>query len=83
MTMDRAHIDWSRQHFDMLAEGAVWGVPRSGLVFQKRDGALVLIESMPWMDGMPITEEELTEQQESEYQSIKRHFEAAGITVTR
>ena len=83
LTMDKEHIDWSRQHFEMLAEGAVWAVPRSGLVFQKQDGRLVLTMTMPWMVGMPITEDELTKQQDSEYQEIVCHFEAAGIKVIR
>ena len=58
-------------------------MPRSGLVFQKREGMLVLTEAMPLMPGMPLTEAELREQQADEFETIKRHFGAAGITVTR
>jgi hypothetical protein len=28
--------------FEMLTDGGVWGVPRSGLVFEKRDGSSVI-----------------------------------------
>ena len=77
--------DWSRWLFDRLAEGALWGVPRSGLIFQRKGDKLVLFERMPWMAEMEgtITPEQLREQQEAEFQSVKRHFEAAGIPVRR
>jgi hypothetical protein len=81
--MDRAHIEWSRRHFDMLADGGWWGVPRSGLVFFRRGDMLVLEVCMPWQEGMSITEDELRKQQQSEYDGIKEHFEAAGVKVVR
>jgi hypothetical protein len=83
MTDIEQHVRWCRSLFDSIAEGGVWGVPRSGLVFTKRDGELVLTVLMPWSAEMPITEAELAEQQEDEFQSVKAHFAAAGITVTR
>jgi hypothetical protein len=83
MTMDSAHVEWSRQHFELMADGGMWGVPRSGLMFRKEGDKLVLTTLMPWQEGMPITAKELQEQQDNEYEDIKRHFEAAGVTVTR
>ena len=77
------HVRWCRHLFDSLAEGGVWGVPRSGLVFTRRGGELVLTEQMPWTAEMPITEAELAEQQADEFDSVKAHFGAAGIAVTR
>jgi hypothetical protein len=82
-------VMWSRQHFEMLADLDVWGVPRSGLMFQKQRwyeptgevSKLVLIARMPWIEGMPITEEGLREYQQEDYETIKANFEAAGIVV--
>lgn len=74
---------WSKQHFQMLNENAVWAVPRSGLTFQKRQGKLILIDAMPHMIEMPYNEEELREYQESDYQAIKENFERAGIPVEK
>lgn len=75
------HVDWCRNLFDRLAQGGVWGIPRSGLIFEKRGHDLVLTSQMPHIKEMPITPEQLAEQQESEYENVKRHFGLAGITV--
>ena len=85
MSLDPAHVAWCRRHFDMLADGGKWGIPRSGLVFQRRGDRLVLIALMPWDPSMEgrITREQLDEQQADEYEQNRRHFEAAGITVER
>lgn len=74
-------IAWSKRQFEMLKDQGVWGVPRSGLMFQRRGEELWLLCRMPWVDEMPCTAAQLQEQQDGEYQSIKRHMEAAGITV--
>lgn len=65
--LDPDHIRWSRIHFDSMREGADWLIPRSGLVFRKKEGTLVLVEG----------------QNEVEYRVISAHFEAAGIPVIR
>ncbi len=79
------HADWCRQHFAMIREGGVWAVPRSGIIFTKRNGGLVWTVAMPWMPEMEgtITAEQLAEQQESDYEAIREHFRVAGIEVTR
>lgn len=84
-------LAWCRAHYAMMNEGGVWGVPRSGLIFQKNDGALVLVNRMPWTDELaqaaadgldvPATAEELRAYQDSDYELIRGRFEAAGITV--
>lgn len=79
----REDIAWSKWHFEMMSNAGVWGVPRSGLVFQKREHKLVLIAQMPWSDELPMTNEELVEYQEVDYNCIKARFEAAGIEVER
>ena len=69
----------------MLRDGGFWAVPRSGLVFQRQGDTLALVELMPWMPEMKgrITQAELDEQQACEYDQIRDHMLAAGITVTR
>jgi hypothetical protein len=74
---------WCSDLFESLAEGGVWGVPRSGLVFRKDDGALVLIEQMPHFPGMPMTAAELTDAQDADFAAIRREFERAGVPVRR
>jgi hypothetical protein len=74
-------ISWSRAHFNLLADGGTWAIPRSGVVFQKREGELVLIERMPWDESMPITEERLRKYQNEEYAAVKLNFEKVGIPV--
>jgi hypothetical protein len=82
-TMHATHILWSRMLFDRLADGGSWGVPRSGLIFRKSGDRFNLAVRMPWdasMEGT-ITREQLIDYQRKDYEDIKRHFEAAGITV--
>jgi hypothetical protein len=74
----------------MLAQGGVWGVPRSGLIFQRRGDTLVNTMRMPFMPEMadpskdcPHTAAELEVYQEEEFQDTVEHFKAAGITVTK
>ena len=74
---------WCREIWRALKVGGVWGVPRSGLTFTKRDDKLVLTEVMPHMPGMPGTEADLRAYQDEDYEAIKRHFETAGIPVER
>ena len=79
--MDPKHVAWCRTTFDMIKDGGSWGVPRSGLMFQRQGDTLMLLGVMPHEDGMPISAAELTDQQDAEYRAIRRHFEAAGIKV--
>lgn len=79
--LDPAHVAWSANIFRMITDGGTWGVPRSGLMFTKRGEKLVLTARMPHMAGMPCSAAELAEQQQGDYEDIKRHMEAAGITV--
>ena len=79
--MDPNHVEWSRRHFATMKDGGVWGVPRSGLIFQRQGGELVLIDRMPHTEEMPVTPEQLAEQQRSDIAVITAHFGAAGIVV--
>lgn len=81
MKLNQAHVEWSRRHFNMMADGGTWGVPRSGLLYVKRGDRLVLQARMPYDPAMPITEKLLDIQQNADIEIIKRHFGAAGIVV--
>jgi hypothetical protein len=74
---------WCQRHFSMMAEEGIWAVPRSGLVFTKRKGALVLTDVMPYDPAMPMNEDELREYQDEDFNVIKSHFEASGIPVRK
>jgi hypothetical protein len=74
----------------MMRDGGVWGVPRSGLMFQRRGDTLVNTMRMPFMPEMadpskncPHTAAELEALQEQDFQQHVEHFAAAGITVTK
>ncbi len=77
------HVAWCRMTFDSLVEGGIWGVPRSGLMFRREGETLWQTPSMPYHPEMPITPEQLDEQQAGEIDAISEHFAAAGITVFR
>lgn len=79
--LDPDHVEWSRKLFAMLAEGGSWGVPRSGLFFRKRGNTLELAERMPHDPAMPLSAAELAEQQDRDFEGVKRHFEAAGASA--
>ena len=80
---DARDTAWCQQIMRSLAEGGIWGVPRSGLVFTKRGNTLVLTSQMPHMDGLPMSAEELAEYQREDYELIKERFELAGFRVER
>ena len=80
---ENLHADWCRSIFDLIAEGGVWGIPRSGLLFRKEGNTLRLLASMPHDPAMPVTPVELDVVQASEFEQVRSHFAAAGITVTR
>ena len=78
-------VAWCRAQFNLIRDGGVWAVPRSGMIFTREGDRLVLTAEMPWMPEMEgtITPEQLRAQQAGEFESIRRHFAEAGITVTR
>jgi len=81
--LDSEYVAWCRQHFALLAEGGVWAVPRSGLVFRREGDKLVLCEQMPHAEGMQLSVEELLAYQEEDFNLIRQHFRRAGIEVTK
>ena len=78
--------EWCRQLWASLKDGAVWAIPRSGLIFQRQDGKLVLHMTMPWMPEMKekgITPEQLQQQQDSDFNATVENFGAVGVKVER
>lgn len=91
--MNEWEIRWSRNHFDLLAINATWGVPRSGLIFTKVSNKELALDSvMPWNDDIarafrggrdvPASEQSLLAYQRADLEAIRKRFEAAGIEVT-
>ena len=71
------HIHWCRSVIDAVAEGGIWGVPRSGLIFVKTGpNEIALVAREPEGEG------ELRAYQDHDYRSIRDHMAAAGIEVT-
>jgi hypothetical protein len=79
--LDPDGVAWCKKLLNSLNDHGVWGVPRSGLMFQRQGDMLVLIDRMPYMDGMPVTPAQLVAQQDAEFELTRRYFAAAGITV--
>lgn len=75
---------WCQKMMDSLVTGGVWALKRSGLIFQKMSPIeLVLISQMPHDPAMPITAEQLKEQQESDFRETKIQFGYIGVEVRR
>ena len=79
------HHEWCRQLWASLADGGRWAIPRSGLIFAKRKGKLVLLTAMPWMPEMKgtITAKQLKQQQDSDFNATVENFGAIGVKVER
>jgi hypothetical protein len=77
---DEKWVEWSRQHFHMLAIDGVWGVPRSGLIFTRTgEDTLALTSVMPHDPAMPLTPRQLFTQQANDFQAIQGYMKKAGI----
>jgi hypothetical protein len=76
-------VAWLARQWDMVRDGGVWAIPRSGIVLQKDEPGRRWIVSarMPHMEGMPVTAEELREQQDAELEGIAARYEVVGIAV--
>lgn len=79
--LDPTHVEWSRKHFGIMADGGTWAIPRSGLIFIKHGKELHLMARMPHDPAMPCTREQLQEQQDADFEITKVHFGAVGVVV--
>lgn len=81
-SIDGTH-GFARGVWNMLKDGGIWGVPRCGLVYRKREGEkkLVLVDRMPWSEEMPIAEAELREFQDDDHKGIEAIFSVIGVEV--
>ncbi len=88
-----ADLAWCRQRFALMRDGAVWAVPRSGLIFTRRGDVLILTSRMPWTDelaqavaadvglDLPPSAGALADYQDADYELIRNRFKLAGIPV--
>lgn len=81
MTVTDEGTSFARNLWAMLAEEGVWGVPRSGLMYRKKNGQLVLYARMPHHPQLPMTPLELHEQQDSDHAEIRVMFSTIGVEV--
>lgn len=72
---------WCRDTFDIVANGGIWLVPRSGLTFRKNGEDTLTLESRDGMPDAVIDPELWKAYQEDDFQVIKLHLEGAGISV--
>lgn len=79
----QSHLDWCRNIWAMIADGGVWAVPRSGLVFRKDEQARTwtVAERMPHDPAMPISADELRTYQDEEVGAIRQRFASIGVEV--
>src|SRR5215469_2772959 len=90
--MNQNHITWCKTNHALIKEGGSWAVPRSGLIFKKTLVGYELTDLMPYTpelsqgfsDGkdVPPSPGKLLEYQRQDFNCIRQHHEAAGLTVT-
>jgi hypothetical protein len=91
--VNAGEVRWSRSHFRLLALNGIWGLPGTGIVFQKvSQFELALVEVMPWSKEMgqgylrgmdvPATAQELLRAQRRMFEMVAKNFGAAGVDVT-
>jgi hypothetical protein len=79
--IDPRQITWATNLFDSLMNGGTWAVPRSALIYQRADDALVLVGRMAHHKDLPYTESDWKAEQQHDIDGTRAVFEAAGITV--
>lgn len=79
--IDPAHVKWCQNLFRLMSEGGTWGIPRSGLTFQKRASELILIDRMPWQSGMELSHSFWEAYQQDDFELQQTYFGQAGIPV--
>lgn len=77
MIEDPGHVEWCRRLWESMNEGAVWGIPRTGLIFKKLgpEAKLVLITRVD--PGSP----EFRALQEEDLEGTREHFAEFGVEV--
>jgi hypothetical protein len=83
--------EWTKHFFWLLGNGGVWGVPGSGLIFQRDGDSLALVHRATFEEfsdqhtqvkvKLPNTNQQLQSWQERDLSAIKKRFSAAGIKV--
>ncbi|HEY2243418.1 MAG TPA: hypothetical protein VGH47_04240 [Xanthobacteraceae bacterium] len=73
---------WGLNLFSRLRNGGVWGIPRSGVVFQKQKDDLVWVGSVPPNGSLALPVDAYVVQ-ESEFLTAREKFAEVGILVTK
>ena len=76
-----SYAAWCRDLFDSLSEGGLWGVPRSGLTFTKRNNALVLTAREPRHGEHSTLARMWQSYQQDDFEAIRDEFAKANIVV--
>lgn len=71
--MKESDVEWCRFIWRSLKDGGVWMVPRSGLVFTKRDPDVFILTERD-----QIYERSM---QEADFRAIRAHFAEIGVDV--
>ena len=74
---------FAKNMWNQLNDGGIWGIPRCGLIYQKRELAkqFVLTQRMPWFEELSVSAEELRQRQDDDHEGIKTLFAAIGVEV--
>jgi hypothetical protein len=94
MNKEQSHQLWCKNQHNLIRNGGVWTVPRSGMIFTRTPKGFELTLVMPFLPEMtqalerdpekdiPKTPEELLAYQRSDFRCIQRHFKAAGLEIS-
>lgn len=85
-------LEWCRRNHASIAEGGVWGVPQSTLIFKKTAKGYELLAVMPYLPDIsdafshghdvPPSPSALKEFQRQEFKLHREVHEMAGLTIT-
>lgn len=81
MRFNETQHSWARMMWNALTDRGYWGVPRSGLVFQKRGEVLALTDRMPHVEDMPASPRQIRTLQDDDFDGIRQLFGDIGVEV--
>ena len=76
-----AHAQWCRDQWAALKPGALWVIPRTGIVFRRSGNILLWVGVVPPEDNIP--KDLLQAVREREFELNVDEFSEAGIAVWR
>jgi hypothetical protein len=79
--VSKDHVEWCRHMHRIIAQGGIWGLPRSGLVFRKTGNVLLWVGTIPPATRIPPAL--LDEAREHEFEENFKNFSKAGVAMWR